>query len=313
MCGGNSVGRGVNDSNTMMGRPGYMPTPAAPSYPGGGMVRTNAGATPPIAAPAGNTGIVPPAYAGGTGYGTNAGGTYSADPFPMDASRGVVAPMAAAPFVPTAAPNNAAAQTMVAPAMSSAPMIAPPDPRPTAGLFNAGNAGARAAMTTNNPNATPAQAAMLNTMRTATPRQPGTGDVQGKPGASTYWQDNFTPEAQAFNATMQSPAAQAAAQAAQQQTWQTSLNPAQLEGYDMSLWSPQQLAAGVEYYTNLQKNAVPGSNEWRMYQDALNAIFDNQQGNRRPVSYPSQQGGTAYWGNNPTLPPNFTPGTGPRT
>ena len=93
-----------------------------------------------------------------------------------------------------------------------------------------------------------------------------------------------------------------ASNAAQLQTWQTSLNPAQLGGYNMSLWSPQQLQAGTGYYQNLMQQAVPGSNEYNMYQDYLNSIQQNMGGNHQPVSFPSQMG-PGYFNNNPTMSP----------
>ena len=108
-------------------------------------------------------------------------------------------------------------------------------------------------------------------------------------------------------------AADAASNADQLQTWQSSMNPMQLEGYPLENWSPQQLQAGLTFYQQQQAAAVPGSNEWNMYQDRINSLQSNLAGNRGPWSYPSQ-GGAGYFGNMAGTPPGgWNTGGGPRS
>ena len=81
-------------------------------------------------------------------------------------------------------------------------------------------------------------------------------------------------------AQVQSMYADQKANADQLKFWQTSLDPSRIDGYDLAQWSPQQLQAGLSYYQQLQSQAVPNSNEWRMYQDRINSIQNNMNGNR---------------------------------
>ena len=100
----------------------------------------------------------------------------------------------------------------------------------------------------------------------------------------------------------------------QEAFWAQSTDPSTLLGYDMSKWNPTQLQNGLSYFQNLQAQAVPGSNEWNLYQDYINSVQQNMAGNRAPVSFPSQGNTAAYWGNNAGTPPGGWPtGSGPRS
>jgi hypothetical protein len=100
---------------------------------------------------------------------------------------------------------------------------------------------------------------------------------------------------------------------AQMEVWQTSTDPTRLGGWPMQNWNPAQLQAGLQYYTQQQAGAVPGSNEWNLYQDYIDSINRNLSGNRSPVEFPSQ-GGAGYFGNNAGTPAaGWNLGGGPRS
>lgn len=100
---------------------------------------------------------------------------------------------------------------------------------------------------------------------------------------------------------------------AQMERWANSTNPLEIEGKPLETWNPAQLQAGLAHYTQAQAGAVPGSNEWNMYQDRINSINANLSGNRSPWAYPSQ-GGAGYFGNNAGTPAGgWNLGSGPRS
>lgn len=99
---------------------------------------------------------------------------------------------------------------------------------------------------------------------------------------------------------------------AQMEVWQTSTDPTRLGGWPMQNWNPAQLQSGLSYYTQQQAGAVPGSNEWNLYQDYIDSINRNLSGNRSPVAFPSQ-GGAGYFNNNAGTPTGgWNLGGGPR-
>lgn len=149
--------------------------------------------------------------------------------------------------------------------------------------------------------------------------QPRTDPISGQgymgtPYSQSYLESNFTPE-QVQNIIQQStPEWQAQNAASQQEVWANSLDPTRIEAKPLETWSPAQLQSGLTYYQQLQAAAVPGSNEWNMYQDRINSIQANLGGNRSPWAYPSQGNTASYWGNNAGTPPGgFPTGSGPRS
>jgi len=100
---------------------------------------------------------------------------------------------------------------------------------------------------------------------------------------------------------------------AQQEVWANSLDPTRIEGKPLETWSPQQLQSGLSFYQQQLAQAVPGSNEWNMYNDRLNSIKQNLAGNRSPWSYPTQSG-PGYFNNNAGTPAGgWNLGGGPRS
>lgn len=88
--------------------------------------------------------------------------------------------------------------------------------------------------------------------------------------------------------------ADAEAQAAQVAFWQSSTNPAQIEGYPLEQWSTGQLQAGLAYYNAQLAEAVPQTNQWLELTDRINSIQANLDGNRSPWNWALSQG-VNYW------------------
>lgn len=124
----------------------------------------------------------------------------------------------------------------------------------------------------------------------------GTGAVPprppGVPADWVYRAQMWLPPVAA--AMYDSQVAEAQAQAEQVAFWQTSTNPAAIEGWPLEKWNTAQLQAGLTYYNAQLAQAVPNSNEWLALSDRVNSIQANLDGNRSPWNWTLSQS-VEYW------------------